>query len=317
MAERRMFAKTIIDSDQFLDMPLTTQALYFHLSMRADDDGFVNNPKKIIRMIGADEDSLKLLVAKKFLIPFESGLVVIRHWRVHNYIQKDRYKGTMYEEEQSLLTVDQNHVYNMDTRCIQDVSNVDTKRIQSGYGTDTQDKSKNTRAGAKNPTIAQFESMDTNCIHDVSKTDTQVRLGKDRLGKDRLGNCIGDTSASTPQSSPKPPRSKFTKPSLEEVAEYCRERQNDVDPQRFIDYYESNGWKVGRNPMKDWKATVRSWESRQGQSKSSRQSASKRYEEPAPDHYESTFDAQAWEDYANNFAPQDLLDEQEEMLRGG
>lgn len=306
MAERRMFAKTIIDSDQFLDMPLTTQALYFHLSMRADDDGFVNNPKKIIRMIGAEEDSLKLLVTKKFLIPFESGLVVIRHWRVHNYIQKDRYKGTMYEAEQSLLTLDKNHVYDMDTQ-----------RIQSGYDMDTQDRTENIETRAKNSTIAQFESVDTRCIHDVYKTDTQVRLGKDRLGKDRLGKSIGDTSASTPQSSPKPPRSKFTKPSLEEVAEYCRERQNDVDPQRFIDYYESNGWKVGRNPMKDWKATVRSWESRQGQSKSNRQSASKRYEEPAPDHYESTFDAQAWEDYVNNFDPQDLLDEQEEMLRGG
>ena len=94
MAERRMFAKTIIDSDAFLDMPLSTQALYFHLSMRADDDGFINNPRKIQRMIGASGDDLKLLLAKSFLIPFDSGIVVIKHWRIHNYIQKDRYKGT-------------------------------------------------------------------------------------------------------------------------------------------------------------------------------------------------------------------------------
>ena len=99
MAERRMFAKTIIDSDAFLDMPLSTQALYFHLSMRADDDGFINNPKKIQRMIGACDDDLKVLIVKRFIIPFESGIVVIKHWKIHNYIRNDRYKETVYQEE--------------------------------------------------------------------------------------------------------------------------------------------------------------------------------------------------------------------------
>jgi hypothetical protein len=88
MAERRMFAKIIIDSDAFLDMPLSTQALYFHLSMRADDDGFINNPKKIQRTIGATDDDFKLLIAKHFVIPFDSGVVVIKHWKIHNYIQR-------------------------------------------------------------------------------------------------------------------------------------------------------------------------------------------------------------------------------------
>ena len=90
MAERRMFAKTIIDSDAFLDMPLSAQALYFHLSMRADDDGFINNPKKIQRMVGASDDDCKLLLMKRFIIVFESGVVVIKHWRIHNYIRNDR-----------------------------------------------------------------------------------------------------------------------------------------------------------------------------------------------------------------------------------
>ena len=99
IAERRMFAKTIIDSDAFLDMPLSTQALYFHLSMRADDDGFINNPKKIQRMIGSSDDDLKVLIAKRYLLPFESGVDVIKHWKIHNYIQKDRYKPTVYTEE--------------------------------------------------------------------------------------------------------------------------------------------------------------------------------------------------------------------------
>ena len=105
MAERRMFAKTIIDSDAFLDMPLSTQCLYFHLSMRADDDGFVNNPRKIQRMIGATDDDARILISKQFIIPFDNGIVVIKHWRIHNYIQKDRYKPTMYEGEKEQLQV--------------------------------------------------------------------------------------------------------------------------------------------------------------------------------------------------------------------
>lgn len=111
MAERRMFAKTIIDSDAFLDMPLTTQALYFHLSMRADDDGFINNPKKLQRMIGASDDDLKLLAAKDFIIPFESGIVVIKHWKIHNYIRNDRYKPTVYQREKESLSIRENGAY--------------------------------------------------------------------------------------------------------------------------------------------------------------------------------------------------------------
>lgn len=104
MAERRMFSKTIIDSDMFLDMPTSSRLLYFDLSMRADDDGFVNSPKKIIRMTGASQDDLKLLIAKNFIIPFESGVVVIKHWKIHNYIRNDRYKPTMCQEEKSMLS---------------------------------------------------------------------------------------------------------------------------------------------------------------------------------------------------------------------
>lgn len=146
MAERRMFSKTIIDSDIFLDMPLSTQALYFHLSMRADDDGFVNNPKKIQRMIGCGDDDLKLLIAKQFIIPFESGICVIKHWRIHNYIQKDRYKPTLYQGELDQLEVDKSKNYQIKPLCIGD-----------GY------------------------SMDTNCIQDGYSSDTQVRLGKDSI----------------------------------------------------------------------------------------------------------------------------------------
>jgi hypothetical protein len=120
VAERRMFAKSIIDSDAFLEMPLSTQSLYFHLAMRADDDGFVNNPKKIVRMLGTGEDELKVLFSKKFIIGFESGVIVIKHWKIHNYIQKDRYNPTKYIDELTLLATKDNKSYTMDTKCIQD-----------------------------------------------------------------------------------------------------------------------------------------------------------------------------------------------------
>ena len=111
MAERRMFTQKIVDSDAFLDMPLSTQCLYFHLNMRADDDGFVNNPKKVQRMIGASEDDLKLLIAKRFILGFENGVIVIKHWRMHNLLRKDRYNPTQYQEQLATLELKDNGSY--------------------------------------------------------------------------------------------------------------------------------------------------------------------------------------------------------------
>ena len=157
MAERRMFAKTIIDSDAFLEMPLSSQALYFHLSMRADDEGFLNNPKKIQRMIGASEDDAKLLIAKNFIIPFESGVVVIKHWKIHNYIQSDRFKPTVYREERAELMVKDNKAYTKIAENVE-IPTMYPERIQNG---------------------------------DTGK----VRLGKDSIGKDRLGNIYSPADA--------------------------------------------------------------------------------------------------------------------------
>lgn len=111
MAERRMFAKTIIDSDAFLDMPVTARLLYYDLAMRADDDGFVNSPKKIMKFVGATTDDLGILAMRKFIIPFDNGVVVIKHWRIHNYIRKDTYKETPYKDEKALLELDENNAY--------------------------------------------------------------------------------------------------------------------------------------------------------------------------------------------------------------
>jgi len=127
MAQKRMFSLKIIDTDLFLDMPISARLLYYDLSMRADDDGFVASPKKIQRMIGCSDDDFRILIAKQFIIPFESGICVIKHWRIHNYIQKDRYQETLYDNEKSNLE-DDNGVYNL----------VDTKCVQNGYEMDTQ-----------------------------------------------------------------------------------------------------------------------------------------------------------------------------------
>lgn len=211
MAERRMFAKKITESDSFLDMPSSTQMLYFHLSMNADDDGFVNNPKKIQRMCGASDDDFKLLIAKSFVILFESGIIVIKHWKMHNYIQSDRYRPTDYVDEKSMLGVKKNKAYTLDeskmyTKCIQDVS----------VGKDSIGK---------------------------------VSIDKDSIDKDSKGESVRGKKAK-----------RFIPPSVEEVEQYCLERGNNIDAQSFIDFYESKGWMIGKNKMKDWKAAVRTWE---------------------------------------------------------
>jgi hypothetical protein len=206
-----MFAKTIIDSDAFLDMPVTAQLLYFHLSMRADDDGFINKPKSIMRMCGCKDDDIKLLFAKKFVIPFESGIVVIKHWKIHNYIRKDTYTETKYKDEKSLLELDENNAY---------------RQLSA-------------------PLLQGRDEL-------VTGASTQDRLGKDRLGKESIEE--GENAPAK--------RKRFTPPTIEEVSSYCIERNNGIDPQAFIDYYEARGWNIGKNKMKDWKAAVRTWENR-------------------------------------------------------
>ena len=151
-----MMSKSIIKSDTFLDMPATTQNLYFHMLLDADDDGFINAPKSIMRMIGAKDDDMKVLAAKQFVIPFESGVVVIKDWKIHNYIQNDRYKPSTLPER-DLLNIQKDKTYTLKG----DVSRMDTECIQTvSIGKD--------RLG-------------------------KVRLGEDRIGKDRVGKDSIDT----------------------------------------------------------------------------------------------------------------------------
>ncbi len=126
MAQKRMFRLDVLDTDAFLSLPLSAQALYFHLNLRADDDGFIDKPKLIMRMIGAGEDDMKLLIVKRFVIIFESGVIVIKHWRMHNTIKGDRYHPTKYTDELHSLEIKENKSYTLTG------SKMEPKRIQSG-----------------------------------------------------------------------------------------------------------------------------------------------------------------------------------------
>ena len=121
MANKRMFSLSVVDTDQFLEMPISSRLLYYELGMRADDDGFVDNWRKILLFTGLKEDDMKILITKKFVLLFESGVIVIRHWRMNNYLQNDRTKPTIYQEELKQLSLDKNNVYTMDTDCIHSI----------------------------------------------------------------------------------------------------------------------------------------------------------------------------------------------------
>ena len=198
MAQKRMFSLSVIDTDKFLEMPVSSRLLYYELGMRADDDGFVDNWKKILLFTGLKEDDMKVLISKQFIIPFESGVIVIRHWRMNNYLQNDRTKPTLYQEELKQLDVDKNNVYTLYTDCI--------------------------------------HSIDKNSIDKNSIEEKEIYKEKEK---------------------------RFKKPTLEEVQEYCKQRNNNVDYQKFYDYYETSNWKdKDGKQVKNWKQKIITWESR-------------------------------------------------------
>ena len=165
MAERRMFSKTIIDSDLFMDLPLEAQALYFHLSMRADDDGFIGNSKKLCRMLGVGEENLEVLIEKELLIKFDSGVIAVKHWKVNNLIKNDRYKPTIYQEEKTYLEVENNTYRKCDKKPRRAPQKVEKTAVEPKW----------------NPSGTHLEP--------------QVRLGKDSIGKDSIGkDSIGKVS---------------------------------------------------------------------------------------------------------------------------
>ena len=208
MAERRMFAKTIVLSDAFLDMPMSARCLYFTLGMLADDDGFVNSPKAIMRQCGASIDDMNILIAKKYVLVFDDGVVVIKHWRINNYLRSDRHTDTKYIEHLETLSTDEKGAYTVGERY--------TNGIPTG----------------------------------IPNGDT----GKDRIDKDSKEESHLKVT--------KEESHRFVPPTPSDVERYATEKGLRIDADKFCDFYESKGWMVGKNKMKDWKAAVRGWCSR-------------------------------------------------------
>ena len=226
MAERRMFSKQIIDSDAFLEMPCSTQALYFHLSMRADDDGFINNPKMIMRTIGASEDDMKLLLVKKFILSFESGVIVIKHWRLQNAIRKDRYKETNYQDEKCLLLLDENGIYHMLATKWQPNDNQWLPQVRLGKD----------RLG-------------------------KVSVVEDSIGKDSIEvgllEIVEDIDKEKSEDSENPPNP----PNFTRVLQFFLTIGGDgVEAKKFYSFYSKNNWHdSNRKPITNWKARAELW----------------------------------------------------------
>lgn len=192
-----MLTRKVTDDDHFMSLSASAQALYLHLSMSADDDGFCNQVALCMFKAHASVGDLESLLTLRYLYQFESGVIVIKHWRMANALRKDRYTPTVWQKEFSMLRLKDNGSYTLGEDGCQMVA----KRLPDGC----------------------------------------PNINKDKLSK------VNSVSATH-------------HPTLDEVKAYCNERNNRVDPERFIDYYTDNGWKVGKNQMKDWKAAVRTWE---------------------------------------------------------
>jgi hypothetical protein len=224
LAQKRMFTMKIVDSDAFLDMPATTQCLYFHLNMRADDDGFIGNPKRIMKITGASEDDLRLLIAKRFVLTFEDGVIVIKHWRMHNTLSRDRYVETSYTDEKKMLLLKDNGSYSLtggnpidDTRLIersgrqtQQRRNKDATKTHSDKGLNIDkdiDKEKDNKLIVSLDTICQtdarrvieewnkLQEVGINPIRDIKPSSKRYQLLKGRIreyGIDEVLNAINN-----------------------------------------------------------------------------------------------------------------------------
>ena len=196
MAERRMFTKKVTDDDNFMTLSASAQALYLHLSMSADDDGFCNQVGVSMFKAHASVQDLEALLEKRYIYQFENGVIVIKHWRMANALRKDRYTPTAFQEELAKLQLKDNGSY----------------------------------------------TWLPNGCQMVAERLPQVSIDKNSIDKNNK---------------------RFVPPTIEEVRAYCQERNNNVDPEQFVNFYSAKGWLIGRNKMKDFKAAVRTWEKRE------------------------------------------------------
>lgn len=204
MADRRMFAKSVVQSSRFLKMPVSSRELYFQMGVLADDDGVVE-AWNVMKLTNAREDDLRVLVSKGYvqILDNEDMIAYLTDWEINNQIRKDRYHPGAYK----------------------------TLKLQILEGLNVIDN-----------------QVTTNRQPSDNQMSTEVRLGKDSLVKDSV----------------EPKRKRFVPPTLEEVKAYCQERKNNVDPNRFFDYYQQGQWKDSKgNPVKNWKQKLITWENKQ------------------------------------------------------
>ena len=299
MAQRRMFNKSITNSSKFLKMPMSSRLLYYDLGMNADDDGFVEH-FMVLRMTGATMQDLGVLELNGLIKVFDENVLWIKDWKENNYIQKDRYQPSKYlqmytiedylenvEEEKKPLS--NSRLKRLEAKKESNLPSTFENQIRvafNGKKCPVCNKIMNFERDIDNPSIQHNVPISLGGKHEIDNISVICRscncgiqnkeitppynteevkqtwdcIGNVYTGKDSIGKISIDNIKENI-------KEKFKKPTLEEVESYCKERNNNVDPERFIDFYESKGWVVGKTPMKDWKACVRTWESKQVESK--------------------------------------------------
>lgn len=256
MAKKRMFSLSVIDSDAFTDMPLSAQALYFHLCMRADDDGFIGNPKRIKGMIGASDDDLKLLIAKRFLLVFENGVIVIKHWRMHNTLQKDRYTPTDYLDERNQLLIKENKAYSFNEG--EPVKSItDTKRKQTGN---------NLLSCVETGCYQNVSTMEAECLQTGNADKDKISIDID-IGGSLNNPSNGIISIEQQPSAPPPPDTKSIKKPYgqykhvllsENDLEELRKKFSEEDIRDGITYTDAYVQMKG-NKQSDYKLALMKW----------------------------------------------------------
>ncbi len=252
MAEKRMFSKSIIDTDLFMDMPTTSQLLYFHLGMRADDEGFVSSPRSIMRICAANNDDLKLLAAKGYIIPFDSGVIVITHWKINNYIRPDRFKETIHQDEKERLSIGKDDMYRLKGNEVLPFDNSTEDCLPSGNHLPTN-------------CLPSGNHLPTNCLPSDNHLPTQISIDKDSIDKDSVD--IGEVRSSP---SPTP-----NKPILKKYGEYRHIRLSEEQYNKLIEEFgdQTTAEYIKRcdeyiqqtgKRYKDYNLTLRNWIKKDG-----------------------------------------------------
>jgi len=255
MAKRRMFSLDIVNTDDFMDLPCSAQALYFHLGMRADDDGFIPNPRRVLQNIGAKPGDLKRLVEKKYVILFDSGVCMIRDWKTNNHVRRDCYSPTRYQaEKESLSGGTSNGTPDVALNVTSNVtSNVASGKDSTGKDSSGKDRSDKDRSG-KDEGEAPMPSPAPDAVSAKPDARDAASIPPPQ--------CCGTEAPPFRQGGHARPR--FIPPKPEEVKAYCLQRRNGIDPEAFLDFYAANGWTQGKGkPIRDWQAAVRTWERRE------------------------------------------------------